>query len=54
MLDRPLTYQHYAGPEYQVEVGPLSRNLQFHTSDTTGCHSENPACQTVVSVLPTL
>lgn len=31
-LDRALTYPHYGGPEYQVEVGLLSRNLQFHTS----------------------
>lgn len=31
-LDRPLAYRHYGGPEYQVEVGLLSRNLQFRTS----------------------
>jgi hypothetical protein len=31
-LDQPLAYSHYGGPEYQVEVGLLSRNLEFHTS----------------------
>jgi len=32
-LDHPLAYSHYGGWEYQVEVGLLSRNLEFHTSD---------------------
>lgn len=31
-LDRALAFKHYGGPEYQVEVGLLSRNLQFRTS----------------------
>ncbi|HEX8795221.1 MAG TPA: G8 domain-containing protein [Polyangiaceae bacterium] len=32
-LDRPLDWLHYAGWEYQVEVGLLSRTLAFDTSD---------------------
>lgn len=31
-LTEPLAYKHYGGPEYQVEVGLLSRNLMFRTS----------------------
>ena len=31
-LDRPLDWRHYGGPEYQVEVGLLSRNLSFRTA----------------------
>lgn len=29
----PVKYQHYAGPEYQVEVGLLSHNIVFRTAD---------------------
>jgi hypothetical protein len=32
-LDRPLLYKHYGGPEYQIEVGLLSHNLQFRSSE---------------------
>lgn len=32
-LDSPLEHQHYGGPEYQVEVGLLSRSLKFRPSE---------------------
>jgi hypothetical protein len=32
VLDRPLDYRHYGGPEYQVEVALLSRNIVFRTA----------------------
>ena len=40
-LDAPLTYLHYAGPEYQTEVALLSRRINFHGSrsnDDFGAH----------------
>ena len=33
-LTAPLTFLHYGGAEYQVEVGLLSRSLVFRTQDT--------------------
>ncbi|MBS2033044.1 MAG: G8 domain-containing protein [Deltaproteobacteria bacterium] len=32
-LDQGLWWQHYGGPEYQIEVGLLSRNVVFRTAD---------------------
>lgn len=30
---QPLGFQHYGGPEYQIEVGLLSRNVKFTTAE---------------------
>lgn len=42
-LNKPLTYYHYAGYEYQAEVALLSRNILFYGSqsnDNFGMHSK--------------
>jgi hypothetical protein len=33
VLDAPLAYLHYGGPEYQVEVGLLTRSISLRTAD---------------------
>jgi hypothetical protein len=48
-LDRPLTFNHYAGPEYQAEVTLLSRRITIagsQSNDSFGAHQiieGNPA-----------
>jgi len=44
IFDKPLTYMHYAGIEYQAEVALLSRKIRLQGSqsnDSFGCHTIN-------------